>query len=85
MVDLLLVDTENGNVEARLSLAEDGSVTITGEGRHVAQSILAGHMRLLNAGEAEAFTYLQGFGWANGPLALRPDTVARQDDTAQPS
>ena len=72
MTDLLLVLTESGEVDARLTLTPAGEVLITGEGEAAARSILATYVRRLDASEAEAFSHLHKIGWSNGPLALIP-------------
>jgi hypothetical protein len=65
--ELLLVDTDDGEVLGRMTLADDGTVT-TDDGT---APILTQAMRRTELGERETFEYLLDAGWANGPLALR--------------
>ncbi len=69
MAELRLVDTETGDVEARMVLTPDGTIRVTGPGADGARDILASYTRLLDD-DAAAWRYLRDYGWANGPLAI---------------
>jgi hypothetical protein len=68
--DLLLIATDSGDVEARLTATPTGEVTITGPGEAAARAILGTYVRTLGVGEPEALAHLGKVGWSNGPLAL---------------
>lgn len=71
---LELRTTEDDKVWATITLMDDHVVI---EGIPTARQIIDSYARAVGGSDEDAFNYLWGAGWSNGPVALIPVGMSR--------